>query len=58
MLRILMRNTWAAKTAMEYLGADYIAPNELLSLGYRKNNQIKVCRGPKFCRDLLTFKVP
>ncbi|KAL5325169.1 hypothetical protein ACEPPN_006292 [Leptodophora sp. 'Broadleaf-Isolate-01'] len=41
MLRILMRNTWAAKTAMEYLGADYIAPNELLSLGYRKNNQIK-----------------
>ncbi|KAG4432501.1 hypothetical protein IFR05_012017 [Cadophora sp. M221] len=40
MLRILMRNTWAAKTAMEYLGADYIAPNELLSLGYQKSNQI------------------
>ncbi|KAL2062106.1 hypothetical protein VTL71DRAFT_6372 [Oculimacula yallundae] len=40
-LKVLMRNTWAAKAAMEHVEAPYVAPNELLLVGYQKKNQMK-----------------
>ncbi|CZT10544.1 uncharacterized protein RAG0_14983 [Rhynchosporium agropyri] len=40
-LRVLMRNTWAANSVMEHLEIDYMPPNELLLVGYQKKNQMK-----------------